>query len=212
MRLIYFSFILCIFSKSSNAQRGLFNQPYETILNDFNLSESELESYKSQGKIIIFNEVKHKTRLAKSFLNYRKGKSKIYDKGFYEVEYKVIAKEKIPHFRVRYIYIDQSKFETEKNLNDYLQKVRSLLEETAFKSVAMQYSMDYHKNMGGDSGWFKQGKTLPDFFDKATSTNRLSEEIFEFEIPELNAYYFVKKTHSKKDIKEVVVLETKIKK
>ncbi len=212
MRLLYFCFIIFIFSISSNAQRGLFNQPYEIILNDFNLSKSELDNYKSQGKIIIFNEVKHKTKLAKRFLNFRKGKSKTYNKGFYEVNYEVIAKEKIPHHRVRYIYVDQSKFETEETLNDYLQKVRSLLKETAFKSVAMQYSMDYHKNMGGDSGWFKQGKTLADFFDNATSTNRLSEEIFEFEIPELNAYYFVKKTHSKKDIKEVLVLETKIKK
>ena len=205
---------LCLFSICicSNAQRNLFNQKYEQKAIDFKIDENELDNYKSKGKVIVFNEEKHKTKLAKKLLNYRKGKTKKFDKGYYKQEYQIIGKEDITHYRIRYIYVNKGKFDDDEDFDAYIDKIRNLLEKTAFKSVAMQYSMDYNKNVGGDSGWFKEGKTHPVFFKEVTNTNRLADEIFEFEISESNAYYFAKKTHSKKDIKEVLVLQTKSRK
>jgi hypothetical protein len=194
---------------NASGQRSLFNQKYEALSTDFQLSESELEQYRNEGKLEIFNSEKHKTKLAKQLLKMRSGRSKKIDRGYYKNIYRILSKQDIKHYRVRYIYIDQSKFDSNEKLQEYLKKVRDLLEETAFKSVAMQYSMDYKKNVGGDSGWFKEAKTEPLFFKQVSATNRLAEEIFEFEIPENKAYYFVQKTHAPTDIEEVLVLQTK---
>lgn len=209
MKHLYIGFFCFLMTFCLQAQRGLFNQHYEQMALDFKIDQNELDNYKSQGKVIVFNEEKHKTKLAKKLLRTRKGKTKTLDKGYYEIEYKVIGKEKIPHYRIRYIFIDKNKFDDEETFKTYLNKVRNLLDKTAFKTVAMQYSMDYNKNVGGDSGWFKEGQTHPVFFKEVTNTNRLSEEVFEFEIPESSAYYFAKKNYSKKDIKEILVLQTK---
>ena len=73
----------------------------------------------------------------------------------------------------------------------------------------MQYSMDYKKGVGGDSGWFKEGKTNPIFFQEVTNASVLADQIFEFEIPEKNWYYLAKKTHSMTELQEVLVLELK---
>lgn len=210
MKYIFTIIVFILISNTADAQRLLFNQRYDSMAEDFNIKEKKLNEYKSEGKVIVFNEEKHKTKLAKKMLKSRKGKSKTIDKGLYELEYEIIGKEKITHHRVRYIYIDKDRFKSEESLKNYINKVRQLLDVNVFKSVAMQYSMDYSKNVGGDSGWFKKGKTHPEFFKHTTSTNRLADEIFEFEIPEYNAYYFAKKSFSKKEFEEVLVLQTKI--
>lgn len=212
MKKFYLSLFLISTCVLMHAQRNLFNQRYNEISQDFNIDSNKLTEYQNKGKLIIFNEEKHKTKLAKKLLKFRKGKSKKTKRAYYDVEYEVVGKEKIPHYRVRYIFVDRTKFDTQETFDAYLKKIRSLLNNTVFKSVAMQYSMDYQQNVGGDSGWFKQGKTQAEFFKNATASNKLADEIFEFEIPENNGYYFVKKTHSKKDIKEVLVVETKVKK
>lgn len=200
-------FLIIIFNFSSLlAQRQLLNQKYVSISEDFNIEDAQLEDYRSRGKIEIFNEEKHKTKLAKKLLSTKSGKTKVFKSDYYQTKYEVISQQELPHYRIRYIYINKDKFDTEEAFNSYADKVRELLEHTAFKSVAMQYSMDYRKRTGGDSGWFKEGKTHPEFFSQVTNTNRLSEEIFEFEIPEYNGYYFAQKFWSPKDIKEVLVL------
>jgi len=206
--IIFFSIILFI-SLDVFSQRSLFNQRYDKLAADFKLSDFELKEYRNDGKLEIFNAEKHKTSLARKLLKMKNGKSKKIDNGYYTTIYKIISKEVIPHYRVRYIYVDKSKFKTTEDQKAYLKKIRNLLEKTAFKSVAMQYSMDYRKNVGGDSGWFKEGKTESSFFKQISGSNRLAEEIFEFEIPENNAYYFVQKTHATKDIEEALVLQTK---
>lgn len=190
------------------AQRNLFNQKYNSITEDFMIDSTQLEDYRSQGKIEIFNETKHKTSLAKKLLNTKTGKTKTFKSDYYQTNYEILSQQDIPHFRVRYIYIDKDKFEDDQVFENYVAKIRGLIKATAFKSVAMQYSMDYRKNFGGDSGWFKEGKTHPDFFREVTNTNKLAEEVFEFEIPEFNGYYFAKKLWTPMDIKEVLVLYT----
>lgn len=204
-------FVFCLFY-STYAQRGLFNQRYLEMAKDFDINENQLDNYKSEGDLVIYNEEKHKTRFANKLLNARIGKTKKIDKGFYKMENKVLDKQEITHYRVRYIFIDKTKFQTDRDFQNYLDKIRNLLDQTTFKSVAMQYSMDYKKNVGGDSGWFKKGKTHPIFFREATNKAKLADEVFEFEIPEINAYYLVKKTNTQMNISEVLVLQTKKKK
>ncbi len=190
-------------------QRSLFNQKYLDLAQDFKLNPQKVEQLRSEGKLTIFNQEKHKTKLAADLLNARVGKSKKYDRGFYKGQYKIIAKEEITHHRVRYIFINKNKFEDQETFQKYLKKVRGLVDNTEFKSVAMQYSMDYKKRVGGDSGWFKKGKTHPVFFEEVTRADVLADEVFEFEIAENNWYYIAKKTHAKMDILEALVLDTK---
>lgn len=191
-------------------QRSLFSQKYESLSSDFQIDEDQLDQYRKEGKLIIFNTEKHKTKLAKMLLDLKEGRKKTVDQDYYKNRYLIISKKTIPHHRIRYIFIDKAKFESPEKLEDYIKKVRTLLKDTAFKSVAMQYSMDYKKHVGGDSGWFKEGKTQPDFYREVTATNKLAEEIFEFEIQANHGYYFAQKTHAGMDIEEVLVLQTKI--
>jgi parvulin-like peptidyl-prolyl isomerase len=174
---------------------------------DFNLSSEEIEAFKTQGKLEVFNEFKQKTPLTNKLITSKIGKSIKFDRGYYKGKYQVVAKSDVPHYRVRYIFINKNKFEDEAQFEAYLNKVRDLISRTAFKSVAMQYSMDYKKGVGGDSGWFKEGRTNPDFFQEVTKASLLADQVFEFEIPEHNWYYVAKKTHSRMDIKEVLVLQ-----
>jgi parvulin-like peptidyl-prolyl isomerase len=190
------------------AQRNLLNQKYVSLSEDFKIEKSELKDYRSQGKIETFNEEKHKTKLAKKLLKSKSGKTITFKSDYYKTNYEILSQQDITHFRVRYIFINKNKFDSEKTFENYTDKVRKLLKETSFKSVAMQYSMDFRKRVGGDSGWFKKGKAHPDFFKEVSNTSRLAEEIFEFEIPEYNGYYFVQKLWSPKDIKEILVMYT----
>lgn len=206
MRMIIFAIFTVCSVSNLLGQRNLFNQNYTQIAEDFRIDETQFEDYKSEGKVEIFNQEKHQTKLAKKLLNTKVGKTKSFDKDYYTTIYKVISQQDITHYRIRYIFIDKDKFDTEEAFKNYTDKVRHLLKDTAFKTVAMQYSMDYRKKVGGDSGWFKEGKTHPLFFNEVTNTSRLIEEIFEFEISENNAYYFAQKLWTPKDIKEVLVM------
>jgi outer membrane lipoprotein-sorting protein len=193
---------------NTKAQRNLLNQKYVSLTEDFNIEKDQLEDYRYKGKIETFNEEKHKTKLAKKLFKSKTGKTIVFKSDYYKTKYEIISRQDIKHYRVRYIFINKNKFNTEKAFENYISKVRALLKTTAFKSVAMQYSMDYKKRVGGDSGWFKKGKTHPIFFNEVTNNSRLSEEIFEFEIPEYNGYYFVQKLWSPKDIQEILVMYT----
>jgi len=190
-----------------HGQRTLFSQKYDSMAEDFNLSPEEIEAYKAQGKLEVFNEIKQKTPLTNTLIEAKVGKSIKFDRGYYKGKYEVVAKSEVPHYRVRYIFINKNKFEDEGEFEAYLNKVRALISKTEFKSVAMQYSMDYKKGVGGDSGWFKQGQTNPDFFQAVTRASLLADQVFEFEIPERNWYYVAKKTHSQKNIREVLVVQ-----
>lgn len=68
-------FVFCLFY-STYAQRGLFNQRYLEMAKDFDINKNQLDNYKSEGDLVIYNEEKHKTRLANKLLNARIGKTK----------------------------------------------------------------------------------------------------------------------------------------
>lgn len=198
-------FLIFISIFISYSQPSLFNQLYDEIT-DFDLSEHEINNLKKKGELVIFNEEKHKTKIAKDVFKKRVGKSIKNKDGVGTTTYTIIAEKKILHYRMNYIFIDGNTMSTVK-VDNMRKSLRKLLDDDVkFESVARQYSMDYNGKRGGDSGWFKEKKTLPEFFKATNQPKLLANEVFEVNLPEMNWFYIVKKTYTPITIKEVLVL------
>ncbi|MDN6280439.1 MAG: peptidyl-prolyl cis-trans isomerase [Psychroflexus sp.] len=192
---------------STYAQRNLFKNSYNEY-EDFGLTEEEVTSYKSEGSLSIFNIEKHKTKLAKKLFEKKTGRS--FKQKTYEgkVQYKVIAEAENKHYRINYLFFDGHK-ESYEDIEEKREKMIDLLDKDyKFESLARQYSMDLNKYKGGDSGWFKYGSVLPDFGNAITNPMYNANEVFRVDLPEVEWYYLVKKSHTAKDIKEILVLKT----
>jgi len=198
---VYFVTLHCL-----KAQYKLFHQSYDKSA-QFNLSENEVKDYREEGKLVVFNEEKHRSSLAVSLLEMKIGKD-IKEKDATRIRtYEVISSKKINHHRLRYIFFDANKL-SKKKLRKKMDYIKKLLEDnTSFESLAHQYSMDRNAHRGGDSGWFKKTETHPVFYEAVTDENRYANEIFEVSIPENNWYYIVKKTFSPRPIREILVLK-----
>ena len=187
---------------SAKAQYKLFNQDYDKT-RQFNLSKSDVKEYRQEGKLIIFNEEKHRTSLAVSLLDKKVGKDITQESVTQLRTYEVISSTKVKHHRLRYIFIDGNKL-TKKQVRKRIDYIKRLLDDKAsFESTAHQYSMDRNSRRGGDSGWFKKAV----FYDAVAHDNRYANEVFEVSIPENNWYYLVKKTFSPKPIREILILK-----
>ncbi len=190
---------------TSFSQPSLFNQSYDETT-DFGLSQKKLNEYRSRGELVIFNEEKHETKIAKEVFKKKVGKSIKNRDGVGTTTYTIIADKKIPHYRMNYIFIDGNTMSAIK-VENMRKSLRKLLDDDVkFESVARQYSMDYNANRGGDSGWFKEKKTIPEFFKATNRPKLLANEIFEVNLPEMNWFYIVKKTYTPTNIREVLVL------
>lgn len=190
---------------TSFSQPSLFNQSYDETT-DFGLSQKKLNEYRSRGELVIFNEEKHETKIAKEVFKKKVGKSIKNKDGVGTTTYTIIADKKIPHYRMNYIFIDGNTMSAIK-VENMRKSLRKLLDDDVkFESVARQYSMDYNANRGGDSGWFKEKKTIPEFFKATNRPKLLANEIFEVNLPEMNWFYIVKKTYTPTNIREVLVL------
>lgn len=201
----YLSFFLFLFTSLLIAQPSLFNQNYDEVL-DFGLSENEIKELRSRGELVIFNEEKHETKIAKDLFKKRVGKSVKQKQALGVTTYTVVADAKIPHYRMNYIFIDGNKMNPSK-VDNMVKTLRKLLDDDIqFEAVARQYSMDYNGRRGGDSGWFKQQKAIPEFFEATNRPKLLANEIFEVSLEEANWFYIVKKTYSSTNIREILVL------
>lgn len=171
-------------------------------------AKSYLETKKSKkNKLITFNEVKHKTKLAKELFKLSVGGTKVNDREFEKTYYKVINKSKKTYYRVAYIYLDGSKSSLE-NINALRKKIIAQYHNGApFDFLAKQYSMDNNANKGGDLGWFLKGEMHPDFEHEIINSNYSLNDIFTVNIPSKNWYYVVLKTHKPKAISEIEVLK-----
>ena len=143
MKISFFLVLLFFCTQMFWAQRTLFNQKYQSLAQDFQLSQEQLDAYRGEGRLEIFNEVKHKTSLTEKLIKANVGKTIKFNRGYEVVKFRVLAKSMLPHYRVRYIFINKNKFDDQEHFDAYLKKVRDLLSKTEFESVAMQYSMDY---------------------------------------------------------------------
>ncbi len=201
-------FLFVVSSSLCHAQPSLFNQSYDETT-DFGLSEKQLSSLRAKGELVVFNEEKHETKIAKDIFKKRVGKSIKKKDGIGTTTYTIVADQKIPHYRMNYIFIDGNQM-NEVKLQNMLKSLRKMIDDDIkFESVARQYSMDYNGKRGGDSGWFKEKKTIPQFFEATNRPKLLANEIFEVELPEMNWHYIVKKTYTPSNIREVLVLVEK---
>lgn len=199
------SFYLLGFS-SVQAQYPLFHQDYNKAA-QFNIDKNELKELKSEGELIIFNEDKHRTKLALKLFDKKVGRDIEEETPTRLTTYEVVSSTEIEHHRLRYIFIDGNKL-TKKKVSKRIDYIKRLLDDKAsFESVAHQYSMDRNARRGGDSGWFKKAETHPRFYKAVADNNRYANEVFEISIPKKKWYYLVKKTFSPKPIREVLILK-----
>lgn len=160
-----------------------------------------------KNKIITFNEEKHKTKLTEELLKLSNGGHKIIKREGENIHYKILEKNEITYYRVRYIMLDGK----ELSISSIEQLRPEIIEKhklgVPFKDLALQYSMDHNGKRGGDSGWFTYGDMLPEFEQQVMNDKHQKDDIFTVNVESNQWYYVVKKTHDKKSIKEIKVLK-----
>jgi parvulin-like peptidyl-prolyl isomerase len=116
---------------------------------------------------------------------------------------KVLEIKEFPVMRAQYIYLDAS---LGVQRIDSLRKV--ILKRAAggerFSRLAAEYSMDDNSRNGGDMGWFEEGYLVKDFENSLTL--RKAGEVYTLDIPSMNWYYVIKKTHEPKMGRKVIAL------
>lgn len=203
MRILIFS-LLIIFQFSGIAQSKLFNQSYDEF-SSFDLDEEALQQHKQEGELMVFNEAKHQTKLAKTLFNKKTGNSHKEKIQNGKRVYEVIAEKEIMHYRINYIFLDGERM-SKKAVERLRQKILGLLDTgIQFESLARQYSMDRNSYNGGDSGWFKEECTVPIFFEEINNPKLLANEVYSLELEEANWYYLVKKTYTPTSIREILI-------
>ena len=117
---------------------------------------------------------------------------------------KIIESNKVPFYRVSYIYLDGEKLKLDKIKKIQL-KIRSDFNKgMSFVKLNKKYSMDGNVSKGGDLGWFAENQMVEEFVSGIK--NKLKGDIFSLDIPSLNWYYVVLKTHSNKEMIELKIL------
>lgn len=199
-----FALILLLCSQLYS-QDNLFSQNQD-IYADFDFTKEEILEFKSQGKLIIFNEEKHKTNLASRLFNLDKEGSLTLNSS-QKKKLKVLKKVDVEHYRINYMFFDGNKASYEV-LDKLRNQIIELSKSQKFEDLAERYSMDKNRFKGGDSGWFKNRSVPTDFKNAVISSMRVKNETFKVDLDEKAWYYLIFKSYSPKLIKEILVLET----
>lgn len=205
MNKIVLLLFLCL-SVSLFAQKEV-KKELETIVTITD-AETYLDTKKSKkDKLIAFNEAKHDTKLAKALISMSVGGTKIVKNEFGRTHYKVIEKTNEPHYRVSYIFLDETKLDIEK-IYELRKTILDKFENgVPFADLARKYSMSRNANVGGDSGWFKDGEMPEEIENEVSDLKHQLDGVYSLRVPSQNGYYIVLKTHRIKKIKEVKVLK-----
>ncbi|APY12605.1 hypothetical protein BWZ22_15865 [Seonamhaeicola sp. S2-3] len=201
--LIYsFIFLSSILTAQTNAEQELANiethKQAEKFIKD---------KYNFNSKIIVFNEEKHKTILAKSLFKLNKGQVKQEEKEFEKILYKILDRNTKSYYRVSYIFLDGNKYSLESIEELRKTLIKKYNNGTPFYQLANQYSMDNNAQKGGDTGWFTTGEMHPDFENALINNEHALNDIYTINIPSKNWYYLVLQTYKPKDITEIEVLK-----
>ncbi|PKG52937.1 peptidylprolyl isomerase [Olleya sp. 1-3] len=197
---------ICLLSVSTFAQRAL-KKELDTITTVAQ-AEKFLETKKSRkNKILIFNEEKHKTKLATKLLSTSVGSTEVVKTEFNVTHYKVIDRTDDRHYRLSYIYFDGNKIEASKIVEYKNNILKSYEDGVRFDDLAKRYSMDRNAKRGGDSGWLKEGSMPIEVENEAFNLDHKLGEIYTVRIPEPNGFYVILKTERIKKIKEIKVLK-----
>jgi parvulin-like peptidyl-prolyl isomerase len=176
-------------------------------INSIEEAKSFAKTYKkaNKSKVFTFNKEKHKTRLADDLFKLSEGNTKTVKSENKKTVYKVIAKSKTPHYKVRYIFFDGNKLTLEE-INDKRYKIISQYQKGyTFSKLAKIHSMDINAKRGGDSGWFPEGKMHPKFEEAVKENDK--NTIFTLDIEDKKWHYIILKTQPKKIIEEITVLQ-----
>jgi hypothetical protein len=160
-----------------------------------------------KGKVIVFNEEKHKTRMAEDILKMSIGSKKYFKDTPQKTYYKVIEKNEIAYYRVSCVFLDGKKNSIKDVHITRNQVISKYHDGYRFTDLAKQYSMDNTAKQGGDLGWFTTGDLHPEFERQIIEGNHSKGDIFTVDITEINAYYVVLITEDKRLIKESKVLK-----
>ncbi|MDG5491541.1 peptidylprolyl isomerase [Psychroserpens sp. SPM9] len=196
-----------IFMTSIVVAQDNFEKSLDSVqtLDDVNLFFKK--NKKAKGKVIVFNEEKHKTKMAEDILKMGIGSKKYFKDAPQKTYYKVIEKYEIPYYRVSCVYLDGS-IKSLEEINNIRQDVISKYKQGyRFTDLAKRYSMDNTAKQGGDLGWFTYGDLHPEFEKQVLKENHSVNDIFTIDIPEIKAYYVVLMTQDKKLIEEAKVLK-----
>jgi hypothetical protein len=159
------------------------------------------------NKLIIFNEEKHKTTLAKELFELSKGGMKTVKTEFDETFYKVIEKKEAEYYRVSYIALDGSKMQKTDIDKMQTEIIRKYNDGASFDFLAQQYSTDDNANRGGDSGWFSKDESTYGFEEAIMEDSHGLGAVFILNMPSNNKYYVILKTFEPKSIAEIKVLK-----
>jgi parvulin-like peptidyl-prolyl isomerase len=158
------------------------------------------------GKILTFNEEKHKTSLTHALFQLEKGDMTSERDDYEKTLYKIIDKTKTPYYRLSYIVIDGDAY-TMESINTLRETlINSYKKGTPFSTLANQYSMDDNAQRGGDTGWFTKDSAYTDLEKAVLSNPHALEDIFTIDVPAKNKYYVAIQTHEPKEILEIKVL------
>lgn len=174
-------------------------------LDDVNIFFEKHKSVK--GKIIVFNEEKHKTKMAEDIFKMSVGSKKFFNDSPQKTYFKVIEKYEIPYYRVSCVFLDGRKKSMEDIESIRKDVIAKYKQGYRFTDLAKRYSMDITAKQGGDLGWFTYGDLHPEFEKQVLDGSYSVDDIFTVDIPEINAYYVVLMTQDKKLIEEAKVLK-----
>lgn len=197
----FFIFTVLAAQDSVNKQLEAINSEQEAI--EFLNANKKT----SKGEVIVFNEAKHKTPLAKSLLKKGKGGTKTVENEHEIVHYKVLEVYNEIHYRASIIMFDSNKATLEDINAARALIIKKYEEGYPFDVLAKQYSMDVTANRGGDLGWFTPGTYIEDLEHKIISPDHATNDMFFVDLPDENRYYIVLKTHEQIGIKQVNVLK-----
>jgi len=161
---------------------------------------------KIKGKIVTFNKLKHKTKLANELFETSVGSKKVVNSEKGKTTYKILEKKEVQHYRASIILFDSNKT-TIAEINSLrmfiLKGIRS--GEHKFENLDRVYSSHPTAKTGGDLGWIKKG-TFSKRFEKIITDKRVGQ-VFSFDEHRLKKHYVIKKTQNNEPIEEITVLK-----
>lgn len=206
MQKLYLFILLICFSNLTIAQTST-EKELLTIENSDDAENFINKRTSKKNKIIVFNEEKHKTKLAKELFNKSVGSVKVKKNETEKIFYKVLKKTVHPHIRFSYIYFDSNKMSVAA-INKLKNKIKTDYKNNIpFSRLAQYHSMDINSSKGGDTGWIKSGEKPFDFIDESVLSKHQINTTFTINTPNTNSSYFILKTHDTKNISEISVLK-----
>lgn len=188
-----------------------FSQKKSEFTLDSILTKEDAKSYlknnkTAKGKVVSFNTLKHKTKLASELFNLSVGSQKSYKSENGKTVYKVLEKSEVPHYKASIIEFDinETPLSEINSLRAFILKgINS--GQHKFENLARVYSKHPSGRTGGDLGWVKEG-TFPPKFEKAINSGKIGKP-FIYDEYRKRKHYILLKTEPKTTIEEITVLK-----